>query len=215
MILVLITACVALAIAGGWRILRRAPYPGLPPAVRDERLPQEFSVALDRARADVERAPQRAEPVRRLASLYQANGLLAEARACYQRIAELESGLSAQDHYALADLALGLGDLETAKIELTRTLEREPNYLPAQIRLGEAFFKTGELDSAGKAYASALQVQADQPQAVVGLARCELQRGDDDAAVTRLERLVADRPESAAAAGLLAQILERRGHPDR
>jgi tetratricopeptide (TPR) repeat protein len=56
-----------------------------------------------------------------------------------------------------------------------------------------------------------LAIEADQPQALFGLARIDLLRGDDDAAVARLRGLMATHPEMTSGAGLLAQVFERRG----
>jgi tetratricopeptide (TPR) repeat protein len=152
--------------------------------------------------------------VRKLARLYQANGLYQEARECYSFIAT-RTGLVARDHYYLAHIALNESNLPEAEIELRAVLTSEQEYLPARLALANALFKTGNGGAAEKEYSAVLKIQPDQPEASLGLARIELQKGDDDAALARLEELMAAHPASTAGAAVLAQILERRGQTDR
>lgn len=152
--------------------------------------------------------------LRKLARLYQANRLFAEAKACYRVIEARGLALSARDHYYLADVAQNEGDLERALSELRRVGELDPTYLPARVATAEILFKTGR-EEAASAYAAIAALAPGHPPAVIGLARLALQRGDDPAAVALLEKLLAAHPESTSAAGLLAQILRRRGEEER
>lgn len=192
-----------MVLAFSWR-----PVPTIPLPAAHGSLPPSFDAAL---KAATERA-RSGEPdaARALARLYQANRLYPEARACYRVVAAGPGGLAARDHYYLAAMALDDSDLSTAVDELRATLLAEPGYLPARIALADALFKQG-LGSAQDEYAAVLAAEPNQPQASFGMARIELQRNLDDAAVARLRSLVSAHPESSAAEALLAGVLVRHG----
>jgi predicted Zn-dependent protease len=155
------------------------------------------------------------EAVRQLARLYQANRLTTETQACYAWLAQKRDGLTARDHYYLADLALNAGDHPRAQAELRAVLSSDPDYLPARLVLAESLLKSGEETGASTEYAAILTRQTDQPQALVGLSRLALQRGDDATAIAKLERVLAVHPETTSAAALLAQIMIRHGEKER
>ena len=182
-----------------------APHPGLP---------GKFNEVLQVQHAKVVAHRDDSEELRKLARLYHANRLFAEARSCYRLIGSI-GGLNARDHYYLADIEQNESDLVGAQAELRASLQTEPNYIPARLGLAESFFKTGQEDEAEKEYRALLSLDPSQPQAKLGLARIELQRGNDDAAVAILEEVMGDHPDATAAAALFAQVLERRGETDR
>jgi len=201
----------SLALACAFILVRQGGRPRVPALSQYGKLPEPFNRALQEARAKAVSGGHGTDDVRDLAQLYQANRLPAEARACYRVIAQSPGGLSARDHYYLAAMAEDESDLEGAQAELRATLQAEPGYLPARLALGDALFKSGHAEEAQKEYAAVLVSEANQPQASVAMARIDLQRGDDDRAVTRLKEMVLRHPESASGAALLAQVLERRG----
>jgi len=209
--LILGAAVLAAAAAVVW--VRIESRPKLPAIARYQSLPRQFDQALQAAR---ERAGRGRDPeaVRALARLYQANRLFPEARACYRIVASNPQGLGARDHYCLALIALDESDTDTALAELRATLAAEPRYIPARVALADSLFRSGQADEAQREYEGALQAEAEQPQALLGLARVALQRGDDGAAVARLRELVARHPESTAGPALLAQVLERKGEAE-
>jgi tetratricopeptide (TPR) repeat protein len=208
------TIVVGLAIAAGVLILRER-RPQLPAIARYVNLPASFNQALQRARDKIHSPAGEPDAVRSLAQLYQANRLFSEAKACYRVIASTAAGLSARDHYYLADIAESENDLPGAQAELRAVLRTEPGYAPARLALAEALFKTGREDEAAAEYSAILATGPNNPAASIGSARVALQRGDDAAAVARLESMVAAHPESASGAALLAQVLSRRGETDR
>jgi Flp pilus assembly protein TadD len=210
----MILACACAAVAAGFVVRKIKDAPRLPPDGAYERLPAIFNTALHAKRARVRENGFAPEDLRSLAHLYQANRLYGEARSCY-RIRALAAALTAQDHYYLADIAQYQGDLEGAQSELRAVLAAEPRYLPARLELADSLFKSGKDAEAEKEYLAELSFDANQPQAQFGLARIELLRGDDAAAVARLERLMGTHPEMTSGAGLLAQVLDRRGETAR
>jgi Flp pilus assembly protein TadD len=203
-----------LVAAAGLVLARRAIAPKLPGEPHYANLPTAFNQALKNARESARKSDYDPGDLRSLAHLYHANRLHEEARGCYAFIAK-GSKLTARDHYYLADIAQYEGDLDLAQAELRAVLETEPNYIPAGLELGDALFKSGRADEAEKEYAAILAVEANQPQALFGLARIDLLRGNDDAAVARLEGLMASHPEMTSGAGLLAQVFDRRGEATR
>jgi Tfp pilus assembly protein PilF len=78
------------------------------------------------------------------------------------------------------------GDLDVAQQEFRAVLATEPKYLPARLSLAEVLFKSGQEENAAKAYAAVLEIDATNPEASIGLARIELQRGEATQAIERL-----------------------------
>lgn len=193
----------------------RAVRVQLPGIVRDEHLPSAFHQALQDARERVRVRPDDAAEIRKLAQLYHANRFFQEARLCYRLTATTAAGLSAKDHYYLADIDHNEEALDDAQAELRDVILSEPDYLPARIALADSLFKSGRDAFAAIEFEAVLTRHADQPQAVVGLARLELKQGNDTSAFARLEKLLATHPETTSAAALLAQILDRRGDKER
>jgi tetratricopeptide (TPR) repeat protein len=206
-------ACLAIAFAAV--TVARRNQPRLPAAERYVRQPALFNAALAAARQRVRNSDFDPEDVRALAHLYQANRLNDEARACYEILGRSPGGLTAKDHYYLADIAAYQGDLDRAEAELRLVIAAAPEYLPARLTLGDALFKSGRPDDAAKAYGEILAMTANQPQAMFAMARIELQRGEDDAAVARLGTLMTTHPEMTSGAAMLAQVYERRGDAKR
>ncbi|HEU5080063.1 MAG TPA: tetratricopeptide repeat protein [Opitutaceae bacterium] len=167
------------------------------------------------AHAEAARHAGDADKLRSLAYLYVANGKTTEARTCFALIARTREGLSAQDHYYLADIAQAQNNLQEAANELRLALHAKPEYLPAQLALGNVLLKLGDSAGARDAFGQALSIEPSQSDAVVGLAKLQLQAGEQDAAVRNLEDLMAAHPNSTAGAALLAPLLDRRGETDR
>jgi tetratricopeptide (TPR) repeat protein len=192
-------------------LIKKRHAPTLPGEARYENRPALFNAALQVAREKVRSGGFDSDDVRSLAHLYQANRLNQEAQACYDILAKKPGGLTAMDHYYLADIAEYQGDLDKAEIDLRWVVKAVPEYLPARLALSDALFKSGRPEEAAKEDRDILAMSPNQPQATFALARVDLQKGNDDAAVARLGTLMATHPEMTSAAGLLAQILERRG----
>jgi tetratricopeptide (TPR) repeat protein len=192
-------------------ILWRRHAPKLPPLARYDNQPALFNDAVRDAREKARRSGLDPSDVRSLAHLYQANRLNDEARACYEILRKGGEGLTATDHYYLADIAQYQGDLDRAVLELERTVTEAPDYLPARLALAEVLFKAGRTDEASKVDRETLSATPNQPQAMFQLARIDLQKGNDDAAIGRLEALLGAHPEMTSGAGLLAQVFDRRG----
>lgn len=211
----LAVVCAGLAIAAALYLGNRRRESRLPPSVESAALPAPFRTALRQDRRQVLKANFAPDAVRALARLYQANRFYPEAQACYALLRADGVALNARDHYYLADIAQNQGDLETAAIELRTVEEEAPDYLPARLGLGNVLLKSGRVEEAEKEDTAILAIDAGQPQALFALARIDLRKGDDPAAVARLDSLMAGHPEMTSAAGLFAQVLDRLGRRDR
>jgi tetratricopeptide (TPR) repeat protein len=206
-------ACVAIAVAVTGA--RRRNIPVLPPSSRYDKLPAPFNSALQAARDRVVNGAYGSEDIRELAHLYQANRLNDQARVCYEILRKRPDGLTAMDHYYLADIAQYQGDLDAAETELRSVLKTDPDYLPAQLALSDVLFKSGRPDESQKVDLETLAMTPNQPQAMFAAARTDLLRGNDEAAVARLGALMAAHPDMTSGAALLAQVYDRRGDAAR
>jgi Flp pilus assembly protein TadD len=203
-----------LAVAAAALLAVRGRPPRLPGPERYAAQPALFNAALQGARQRIVSGGYDPGDVRALAHLYEANRLNDEARACYE-ILRAGRALTAGDHYCLADIAAYQGDLARAEAELREVLGMDPTYIPAHLALGEVLFKSGRPDAAAAEYKAILAMVPNQPQAMFGMARIELLGGNDDAAITTLGALMAAHPEMTSGAGLLAQVLDRKGDAAR
>lgn len=206
-------ACLAVAVAGVLIARHRAMK--VPGEASYGNQPALFNAALMGARGRVQSGGFEPDDVRGLAHLYQANRLNDEARACYDILRGTGGGLTAKDHYYLADIAAYQGDLDRAQAELREVLKLDPQYLPAHLALSDALFKSGRADAASVEYQAILAMIPNQPQAMFGMARVDLLAGNDAAAIERLGALMTTHPEMTSGAGLLAQIFDRKGEAAR
>ena len=110
---------------------------------------------------------------------------------------------------------LNWGDLASAESLLKRVAALKPSYLPAQIRLGDVLFKSGKSEAAREVYLRSLQLDANNPYALLGLAREHLRGGAEEEALTLLSRLGENNEEFAPGFMLMAQLLEKRGEKER
>jgi tetratricopeptide (TPR) repeat protein len=82
---------------------------------------------------------------------------------------------------------------------LRRALAITGEYLPAQVRVAEALFESGELQESRRLFESLTAATAAEPAALVGLGRIAAIEGRHDEAIRRFERAVALFPELGAA----------------
>jgi tetratricopeptide (TPR) repeat protein len=211
----LVFAGLAVALAASafawWSMVqtRTAWFASVPPVPELASWPAEFR---ERVTALTKRAAAReVAALGELSRHYHANGFSREAAQAY---AGLERFDAADPHWPHlhAHILAGMGRLEEARPQWERAVELAPDYLPARVRLGEVLFKTNQAEAAAQVYAAALAAAPEDPYALLGLARCELQLGRMTAARERLQQVVAARPEFGAGWNLLATIYERLGN---
>jgi tetratricopeptide (TPR) repeat protein len=88
---------------------------------------------------------------------------------------------------------------ERALAAFRRAVELNPEAVEPRFRLGAALAADGRWDEALAQYRFCLEVEADNPTALLGLANCQHWRGERAEARTALDRLLAQRPNQPAA----------------
>jgi tetratricopeptide (TPR) repeat protein len=178
------------------------------------RFPAELATRTATAEDQARRQPREASAaLARLATLYHANGYIAEARQCYQTLLQTDPTNPRWPH-RLAGLAASYGELEVAIPLWQRTLQLDASYLPARLRLGDALLKSNRPQEAAAAYEAALKTEPGNPYALTGLARLDLQAGQTARARDRLEQ-AESRSNYAIGSDLLATVYEQLGDHDR
>jgi tetratricopeptide (TPR) repeat protein len=161
----------------------------------------------------VRSGPDPVAALEHLALVYHANGFLAEAAHCYEALHALGAP-GARWPYRHAFILAGFGE-STRAAELFRlAARREPSYLPARVKLGDILLKSGDVDAAARVYAAILADKPDEPYALFGQARCEIERDDWARARHTLERLVAV-TNYALGYDLIVSAYERLGMHER
>jgi len=148
-----------------------------------------------------------------LSRLYHANGFYEEAGLCYQGLMALEPNNPKWPHL-LAELLSSYGQLDESLPFRQKAMELAPDYLPALVRLGDGLFKKNHFEDAELAYASALNIDANNAYALVGLARVDMVRGDLAMAQQKLE-LAAAKSDFRIGADLLATVFQNRGNEQK
>jgi tetratricopeptide (TPR) repeat protein len=197
--------------AGAAWLLRRGPDPPAPPDLSS--LDPELVDLIAQTRAEVRAAPQDAAAWARLGMVYEANGFVGLADACYaQSVARRDK--EARWWYRLAVVRARLGNVEGGLEAALRASELDPEYAPAHWRLGLWGLDRGELDAAERAFRRVLEIDPAEPAGSTGLARVDLARKQPERAAGRLEALLAARPGDRDALQLLGRAYGQMGRRD-
>ena len=124
-----------------------------------------------------------------LARVYHANGFLDEASRCYAGLEQIEPREPRWPHLHATILA-GYGEIEPALALWQKVRELAPDYLAAQLRSGDSLLKANRPGEATAAYEAALRLEPNNPYALLGLARIDLEAGRWEQARPRLEQVV-------------------------
>ena len=152
-------------------------------------------------------------PLAGLSRLYHANGYFDQAIQCYGGLLHLEPGNAIWPH-RLAAIYATFGQLDLALPLLERTVDLQPDYAPAWIRLGNVHLKLGKVEAARRSFQEALKIGSKNPHALFGLARVGSVKGDWATVVGFLET---SRRESQVDLGidLLVSAYENLGRERR
>ncbi len=102
-----------------------------------------------------------------------------------------------------------LGRFDEAAAQYRAACEKSQKARPREL-LGKVLHAAGKLDDARTAWLEAVQLEPDAADAQLGLARIDSERGDQAAALDRLDRLVQRQPNRVDTRLLRALVLLRR-----
>ena len=150
----------------------------------------------------------------KLAMVYQANYMLPEAQQCYEQALSMNAE-DVQSWYNLAIVRSYRGDLDGAFEAMRRSIAISDSYGPAHRRLGQWLIDLDELNEARLEFARATELDANDPEAWIGLARLAMKDNRSDDAAQILTR-VTDGPgkQVPLAFQLLGTVYERMGQTD-
>jgi len=157
--------------------------------------------------------PRQVAALGELACLYHANGYIHEALTCYKTLEQVDPKNS-RWKYRHALIISGFGEFGQAVTLLRETIERDPNYLPARLRLGEILLKDNQLKEAAAVYEGIQAREPGEPYSMLGLARCDMDQELWSTACQKLEKVVAA-TDYALGYDLIVPVYEHLGLNDR
>jgi tetratricopeptide (TPR) repeat protein len=171
--------------------------------------------ALETALNDMAASPSlRAQRYAELGNLLLAATFFDEAVLCYRHAERLEPE-QPRWPYLRAHANLRKGDRDAAASALERTLELQPEYVPALVWLGDTYLDLGRVDDAQKAFSRALAHQPDSAAALFGAGRAALTRRSYDDAVRDLEQALRVDPTATVIHYPLAMAYRGRGEREK
>lgn len=144
-----------------------------------------------------------------LSQLYHANGFSTEASLCYQGLLRIDPSNPRWPH-RFASILAGFGQLDDAIILWRKTVTLNNEYIPAQIRLADAYLKRNQPTEAAQIYSTILKREPENPYALLGMARIDMDAGRLTNARERLE-LAATRSNYTIGYDLLVSVYEQLG----
>ncbi len=174
------------------------------------RWPAEFRREIETATAGVSRGPEPVAALARLATLYFANDLTAEAERAFRTLHALEPANARWPYLLATSLNRRTAGAE-AEHFYRETLKLAPEYSVAQFQLGQLLATAGRDDEAWTLYEQRLVSEPADVLATLGMVDIERRRGRPELAIRRLEDLLKAKPAAAEARLLLAEILDSSG----
>ncbi|MCP3961407.1 MAG: tetratricopeptide repeat protein [bacterium] len=163
--------------------------------------------------AELRAAPADAGMWGELGLAYEANVLWAQARACFERAAELApEEMLWRYHHAVATQEAG--NFASA-LELFRDLAAEASaFAPAHQRLGLALLAVGELEQAHEAFSRVIQALPSAPEGYLGAGDSLLMQGRSEKALALFRQAVQLAPRNRGAHHRLGLALRATGRHD-
>ena len=167
-------------IAGSWAFDRSVGPPVPEPADLDRMDPivaEAVREALESARR------QRGDESRRmtLGMVYEANGMLGLAMACYGEVAEARPH-DARVRYRIAHVEERSGDLGAAIESAQRAVELDPSYPPARAQLGLWLLDDGRMDEAAAHFREVVEGEPGNEAALFGMVLHAMRARDPEGA---------------------------------
>ena len=206
---------IALAAAGVLSFRARHDKAPIPPALADlGPLAPEITDIVRQAREAVVQDPRDGGRWGRLGMVCEANGLAGAARDAYVNAATMQPAEPKWPfHLAVVESRLGRSD--DAVRDMRRAIELNPNYAPAQWRLGLWLLDQNQTESAERAFSRATDIDPADRGGWIGLARVYLQRDENERAAGLLERLAAAAPDDGYTLQLLGTAYRRLGKAEQ
>jgi tetratricopeptide (TPR) repeat protein len=171
------------------------------PAVRDQ---------VTKAYEEARQVPQNARAVGRLGMLLQVYGRYELARACYLRARELDRTTSRWSYYlGLVEKTLGQNDQALSHIR--DALSIDPAYAPAQIRLAQLLFDSGQADESVAIYQALIAQNGNLATAHFGLGQILAARSDWTGAIAEYRKACEIHENYAAAQYALGMAYRNAG----
>jgi tetratricopeptide (TPR) repeat protein len=174
-------------------------------ANRTQQLSETAQEALDRGDYEqarlvllqlVAQAPDSAESQQKLGKVFQLEGRLPEAEACYR--------IALQRDRDYPEALIGLGQVEAQRADTASALKRfetaieiDPHRPEAHFSLGCVLEAIGRTDEALAEYFRAVEVESNNPKVSLRIAAIQLNRNQPDQALSRLDRVLELAAESA------------------
>jgi len=115
----------------------------------------------------------------------------------------------------VADIYLRERNLDGALNRVRQQASKRPKNPAYQVLLGKLYMAKNDNANARKNFETALSMDPDNLEAMLGMARLEQSEGSIDKALARYEKLAAQNPNNTGIALLMASLLERKGEPAR
>lgn len=193
-------------------LLAQAALPPLPD-LSPQSYPQAARAPITRVYQNAVARPKDARAVGDLARMLQAWEQWDAAHQAYARAQALAPG-TFEWHYLDAVILQRQARHADAAERLAAAVAVSPEYLPARIKLAEAYFDAGDLERSAKLFTDLAREPLAEPASEFGLGRIAAMRGRHDAAVTHLQRAVDLFPEFGAAHYALARSYRALGRPE-
>jgi tetratricopeptide (TPR) repeat protein len=213
---ILLLASLLICSAIGFLLFRAFPrvpsgFPDLPDITQQNSALREL---IEQVNANARNNPNSAESIGRLAMAYHANLFFESAQSAYR----LTARLAPNDYrwwYYQALLQENTAQQEALIGSLEKTVQLQPNYLPANQKLADLFFKQDQLQKASTLYTRIHEVDRLFLPAILGLARVAASLENWTQVVQYLEPIVNENPRLRQAHQMLADAYQALGHTDR
>jgi len=179
--------------------------PPLPevPIVSLESYPEDLRPRLRDAYEALQERPGDASRNGALAMLFHAHDEHALAETLYRRAAAIAPRDLRWSHY-LGVVQSRMGKHTEAAESYRNTLQLDPSFRPARLRLAQTSFELGQIEDSAELYGQLLSANADDPESLYGMGRVFSAQGRPQEAAARLKRAVELSPRFGAAHYALA-----------
>jgi serine/threonine-protein kinase len=137
----------------------------------------------------------------------------AGAEASYRRAIEIAPSY-ATAHQWYAELLVGLGRFDEARVEAQRAVQLDPLSLIMQVTLGDVLYFTRDYDRAVRTLRGVLDLNPEFPTALTDMGRMLTETGDYDEAIACFQRALRVFGNIGKPSGGLAYALARAGRVD-